>query len=216
MFLLYLIHTSSVLSLIPVLIMLLHKKTLFQRRYGWGLFGYFSNLAFAAFVSYLSCYLFGVSYVAYHFSLPFLMLAIYWLFKDEFTNKSFKRITLILFIISLVSEVLEFSFENGFKTNNNITYSIVNFSFIALYLLYLLDTFNNQPSIIFDKKSPFSLFNLLFFYSINQLLFSVIEEDIADHLLDSNYAVIIWSIFVSNYIFFLILSSYFLWKNLRS
>jgi hypothetical protein len=205
-----------VLALMPVMIMLVHRKTLFQRRYGWGVFGYFSNLVIAAFASYLSCYLFGTSFVAYHITLPFLMLAIYALFKDEFTNKSFKRIPLILFIISLVSEILEFSFENGFKANNNITYSIVNFSFIALYLLYLLDTFNNQPSIIFDKKSPFAVFNLMFFYSINQLLFSVIEEDIAANLLDSNYAVIIWSIFVCNYILFLLLASYFLWKNLRS
>lgn len=216
MFLLYLIHTSSVLAILPIIIILTHRKSLFQRRYGWGVFAYFSNLVVAGFSGYISCDLFGTSNVAYHITLPFLMLAIYLLFKDEFTNKRFKRIALLLFIISLASEILEFNFENGFMSNNNITYAVVNFSFIVQYLLYLLDTFSNQPSIIFDKKSPFAILSATFFYSINQLLFSVIEEDIADHLLDSNYAVIIWSIFVSNYILFLLVSSYFLWKNLRS
>jgi hypothetical protein len=79
-----------------------------------------------------------------------------------------------------------------------------------------MDAFKNRPTKIQFQEGFFNVLSLTFFYSISQLFFALIREDIRFELSKNEYALLIWTLFVWFYIVYLLLSSYFLWRNFRS
>jgi hypothetical protein len=214
--LLFSIHFSSVLAFLPIAIMLWHLKKLKQRTFGWAILGYFSCLFLAGLFSYLLAYLVESTNPISHIFLIIQGFFVLQLFKNEYANKHFKTVSYVFFGVIIISEIFEFTFKGGFFSINKITYPIVNLTFILQFFLYLVDAIKNRPSIIYNRKSPFLILCTTLFYSINQLLFSLINEDIRMLLINNQYAMLIWALFVWFYIVYLLLSSYFLWRNLRS
>jgi hypothetical protein len=207
---------SSISAFIPIAIMMRYKSALMQRSYGLAILGYLATLCVMGVFGFLFSFLYQSSFPAYHIFIWPIAFFIFLLFKNEYQNIKYKRLAYLFLSIGLFSEVIEFILKGGFFTNNTVTYSIINITFIAHYILYVIDTFKNNPNIIFDKKGPFMFMSATFIYSINQVLFTFIEEDIR-YILDTNeYAVLIWSMFVWLYTFYLYFVSFFLWKNLRS
>jgi hypothetical protein len=214
--LLFSVHFSSVLAFLPIAIMLWHLKKLKQRTFGWAILGYFSCLFMAGVFSYLSAYLFESTNPIYHIFLIIQAFFVLHLFKNEYANKHFKTVSYVFFGVIILSEIFEFTFKGGFFANNTITYPIINLTFILQYFLYLVDAIKNRPASIYNRKGPFLILSATLFYSINQLLFSLIEEDIRMLLINNEYAMLIWSLFVWFYTFFLLIASYILWRNLRT
>ncbi len=214
--LLFSIHFSSVLAFLPIAIMLWNLKKLKQRTFGWAILGYFSCLFFAGVFSYISAYLFESTYPVYHVFMLIQVFFVLQLFKNEYANKHFRTVSYFFFVVLILSEIFEFTFKGGFFANNTITYPIINLTFILQFFLYLVDAIKNRPGIISNRKSPFLILCSTLFYSINQLLFSLIEEDIRMLLINNEYAMLIWALFVWFYTFFLLIASYILWRNLRS
>jgi len=209
------VNISLIASFLPIVLMLWYFKVLKKRSFGWAIFGYLTTLFLEGSISYITAYLIQTTFPVFHVFTVFESLFIFLLFKNEYTNAKFKIISFIFFALTLLTEIVEFNFKGGFLENNEITFSVINLSFIIQYFLYLIDSIKNKPAIIFDRKGPFLIFSATLFYTINQLLFSLIQEDIR-HLINNDYAYLIWVIFVWLYILYLLISSYILWRNLRS
>jgi hypothetical protein len=206
---------GTILSILPPAIMLWYRKALSQRSFGWPFFGYSATILAMGLSGYLFSFLYQSAFPSYHIFILPLAFFTFLLFKNQYYSIRFKKLAYVFLGISLFSEVTEFIWRGGLLTDNSITYSFVNLTFIGHYILYIIDVFKNKPSIIYDKKGPFLIISITFIYSINQLLFSLIGEDIRYLLVSSTYANIIWSMFACLWILYLIIISYYLWKNLR-
>ncbi len=205
---------ATILSILPPAIMLWYRKALSQRSFGWPFFGYSATILAMGLFGYLFSFLYQSAFPSYHiFILPQAFFT-FLLFKKQYYSIRFKKLADLFLGISLFSELTEFILRGGFLTNNSITNSIVNLTFIAHYILYVIDVFKNKPSIIYDKKGPFIIISITFIYFINQLLFSLIEGELRYFLLSSTYAIIIWSLFAWLWILYSLIISYYLWKNL--
>ena len=209
------VNISLIASFLPVVLMLWYFKVLKKRSFGWAIFGYLTTLFLEGSISYVTAYLYQTTFPVFHVFTVFEVLFIFLLFKNEYTNAKFKIISFIFFSLTLLTEIFEFNFKGGFLENNEITFSVVNLSFIIQYFLFLIDSIKNKPAIIFDRKGPFLIFSATLFYTINQLLFSLIQEDLRQ-LINNVYVTLIWELFVWLYIFYLMIASYILWRNLRS
>jgi hypothetical protein len=206
---------ATIFSFVPPAIMLWYRKALSQRSFGWPFFGYSATILGMGLFGYLFSFLYQSAFPSYHIFMWPLAFFIFLLFKNEYYSIGYKKLAYLFLWISLFSEVTEFILRGGFLTNNTITYAIVNLTFVIHYILYIIDVFKNKPSIIYDTKGPFLIISITFIYSINQLLFSFIQEEIRYLLLTSNYANLIWGMFVWLWILYLYFISYYLWKNLR-
>jgi hypothetical protein len=204
---------ATILSILPPAIMLWYRKALSQRSFGWPFFGYSATILAMGLFGYLFSFLYQSAFPSYHiFILPQAFFT-FLLFKNEYYSVKFKKLAYLFLIIGLLSEVIEFNVRGGFLTDNSITYSIVNLTFIAHYLFYIIDNFKNKPSVILNPKGSFMIISATFIYSIIQLLFSFVIEGIRFQI-TNNYANLIWSIFACLWILYLIIISYYLWKNL--
>jgi hypothetical protein len=206
---------ATILSILPPAIMLWCRKALSQRSFGWPFFGYSATILAMGLFGYLFSFLYQSAFPSYHIFVWPLAFFTFQLFKNQYYSILFKKLAYLFLGMSLFSEVTEFIWRGGFLTNNSITYSIVNLTFITHYILYIIDVFKNKPNIIYDKKGPFLIISITFLYSINQLFFSLIDEELRYFLTSSTYAIIIWSLFTWLWILYLIIISYYLWKNLR-
>jgi hypothetical protein len=209
------IHVSSVLAFIPIAIMLWNLKQLKQRTFGWAILGYFATLFLAGILNYGSALLFASIYRVFHVTILFRSYFIFLLFYREYTDIKFKKLTYLFLILTLSSEILEFTLKGGFLSDNNFTFPIFNLVIIMQYFLYLVDALKNRPTIINDPKGSFLIVSITYFYAISQLFFAFVREDIRFLLAKNPIAILIWSLFVWCYIIYLLISSYFLWKNLR-
>lgn len=209
------VNISLIASFLPIVLMLWYFKVLKKRSFGWAIFGYLTTLFLEGSISYITAYLIQTTFPVFHVFTVFESLFIFLLFKNEYTNAKFKIISIIFFALTLLTEIVEFNFKGGFLENNEITFSVINLSFIIQYFLYLIDSIKNKPAIIFDRKGPFLIFSATLFYTINQLLFSLIQEDIRQ-LINNDYAYLIWVIFAWLYTLYLLIASLLLWRNLRS
>ena len=79
-----------------------------------------------------------------------------------------------------------------------------------------MDTFKNSPETLIYSRSEFGIYSTIFVFAILQFLFALIENDIRYRLATNSLANVIWIIFVWAYIVYLIISSYLIWKNMRS
>ncbi len=205
---------ATILSILPPAIMLWYRKALSQRSFGWPFFGYSATILAMGLFGYLFSFLYQSAFPSYHiFILPQAFFT-FLLFKNEYYSVKFKKLAYLFLIIGLLSEVIEFNVRGGFLTDNSITYSIVNLTFIAHYLFYIIDNFKNKPSVILNPKGSFMIISATFIYSIIQLLFSFVIEVIRFQI-TNNYANLIWGSFTWLYVLYLFFISYFLWKNLR-
>ncbi len=208
-------HASSVLAFLPVAIMLWKLKQLKQRTFGRAILGYFSVLFLAGLLNYVSAKLFESIYPVFHISIFFESYFIFLLFTREYTNIKFKKLAYLFLILTLSSEILEFTLKGGFLSDNNFTFPISNLVFMIQYFLYLVDALKNRPTIIQDPKGSFLIVTATYFYSTSQLFFAIVREDIRFLMVESPNAILIWCLFVWVYVVYLLISSYFLWKNLR-
>jgi len=205
---------AAILSILPPAIMLWYRKALSQRSFGWPFFGYSATILAMSIFGYLFSFLYQSAFPSYHIFILPLAFFTFLLFKNQYYSIRFKKLAYVFLGISLFSEVTEFIWRGGFLTDNSITYSIVNLTFIAHYLLYIIDNFKNKPSVILNPKGSFMIISATFIYSLNQLLFSFVIESIRFQV-TNNYANLIWGSFTWLYILYLFFISYFLWKNLR-
>jgi hypothetical protein len=205
---------ATILSALPPAIMLWYRKALSQRSFGWSFFGYSTTILGMGIFGFLFSFFYLSTFPSHHIFIWPLAFFTFQLFKNEYYSVKFKKLAYIFLIIGLLSEVIEFNVRGGFLTNNTITYSIVNLTFIAHYLFYIIDNFKNKPSVILNPKGSFMIISATFIYSLNQLLFSFVIESIRFQV-TNNYANLIWGSFTWLYILYLFFISYFLWKNLR-
>ncbi len=210
------VNISSIASFLPIVVMLWYFKVLKKRTFGWAIFGYFTTLFFVSVLCYLFIYLYVNALPGFHLLIVFISFFTFVLFKNEYSNNLFKKASYFFFALVLLTEITEFTVRGGFFTNNYVSNFVLHFTFILQYFLYLVDTIKNRPAIIYDRKGSFLIITATFFYSLNQLLFAIIENDLRYLLVKSEYAVLIWEIFVWLYTFYLLIASYILWRNLRS
>jgi hypothetical protein len=210
------VNISSITSFLPVAVMLLYLKTLKTRTFGWAIFGYFTSLFIITMLCYLFIYIYVDAIPGYHLFIVFTSFFTFLLFKSEYSNVFFKKASYFFFALVLITEITEFTFRGGFFTNNYVSNFVLHFTFILQYFLYLVDTIKNRPAIIYNRKGSFLIITATFFYSLNQLLFAIIENDFRFLLAKNQYAVLIWELFVWLYTFYLLTASYFLWRNLHS
>jgi hypothetical protein len=171
---------------------------------------------FVSALCYLLVYIYESAFPGFHLLIVFISFFTFLLFKNEYTNILFKKASYFFFALVLLTEITEFTIRGGFFTDNYVSYFVLHFTFVLQYFLYLVDTIKNRPAIIYDRKGSFLIISATFFYSLNQLFFAIIENEIRYLILKSQYAVLIWVIFVWLYIFYLLIASYILWRNLRS
>ena len=210
------INISSIATFFPFVVMLWYIKTLKKRTFGWAMFGYFTTLFLVSVLCYLFIYLYVNAFPGFHLLIVFISFFTFLLFKNEYTNILFKKASYFFFALVILTEISEFSVRGGFFTDNYVSYFVLHFTFVLQYFLYLVDTIKNRPAIIYDRKGSFLIITATFFYSLNQLLFAIIENDLRYLLAKSHYAILIWEIFVWLYTLYLLIASYILWRNLRS
>jgi hypothetical protein len=210
------VNISSIASFFPFVVMLWYIKTLKKRTFGWAMFGYFTTLFLVTVLCYLFIYIYVDAIPGFHLLIVFISFFTFLLFKNEYSNNLFKKASYFFFALVLITEITEFILRGGFFTNNYVSHFVLHFTFVLQYFLYLVDTIKNRPAIIYDRKGSFLIISATFFYSLNQLFFAIIENDLRYLLAKSQYAVIIWVIFVWLYTFYLLIASYILWRNLRS
>jgi len=210
------VNISSLTSFLPVFVLLWYFKVLKKRSFGWAIFGYFTTLFLVTVLSYLFLYIYVDAIPGYHLLIVFISFFTFLLFKNEYSNILFKKASYFFFALVLLTEITEFTVRGGFFTNNYVSNFVLHFTFILQYFLYLVDTIKNRPAIIYDRKGSFLIITATFFYSLNQLLFAIIENDLRFLLAKSHYAILIWEIFVWLYTLYLLIASYILWRNLRS
>lgn len=210
------VNISSIASFFPFVVMLWYIKTLNKRTFGWAMFGYFTSLFLVTLLCYLFIYIYVDAIPGFHLLIVFMSFFTFLLFKNEYSNNLFKKLSYFFFALVLITEITEFIVRGGFFTNNYFSHFVLHFTFVLQYFLYLIDTIKNRPAIIYDRKGSFHIITATFFYSLNQLLFAIIENDLRYLLEKSHYAVLIWEIFVWLYTFYLLIASFILWRNLRS
>ncbi len=207
---------STIVAAIPVFIMLWNSKTLLKRSFGFALLGIYSSHFLSGVFEQVSCYLFKNTFPVYHFYNLSLSFFYYWLFSKKLSNPKFKNVALLLLVIMLSAEFFDFFFRGGLFCNNNVAYPVLQVSVIMFYFLYLMDTFKNAPETLIYSRSEFGIYSTIFVFAILQFLFALIENDIRYSLTTSSWASVLWAIFVWSYIVYLIISSYLIWKNMRS
>lgn len=212
--LLFIVHSSTAISLLPIVIMLWFRKTLFQRSYGIAILGMYVSFFLAAISSYITSYLIHSSIPSYHILIPMRGFFICLLFVKEFNNKKFKNAGVVMFLLILCSELFEFIYFGGIMSNNNLTSLAVNLTFIIFYVLYIIDAYKYKPETMFQPRGIFPVFSVIFGYEVVYFLFSLIENDLREKLLIDPKAVAIWGGFVLLYSISLILASYLIWRNL--
>jgi hypothetical protein len=207
---------SALIAALPVIIMLINRKMLFKRSYGFALFGIFSSHFLAGVFEFVCADVFRNAFPVYHFYNLYLSFFFYWLFSKKLTKPMFKNVALLLLVIMLSAEFFDFFFRGGLFSNNNVAYPVLQFSVVMFYFLYLMDTFKNAPETLIYSRSEFGIYSTIFVFAILQFLFALIENDIRYSLTTSSWANVLWAIFVWAYIVYLIISSYLIWKNMRS
>ena len=211
-----LIVASAVIAVVPVLVMLWYRKTLFQRSFGMALLGIYSSHFLAGVFEHISCYLFKTTFPVYHFYVIFLSYFYYLLFAKKLTILVLKKLAVFLLVLMLAIEVYEFFFRGGLFIDNNLAYLSLQVYTILFYFLYLVDTFKNAPHSLVYSRSEFGIYSINFVFSILQFLFVLIENDIRESLEQNSWTDMIWELYVWTYIIYLIISSYLIWKNMRS
>lgn len=214
-FIYFSVNFSISMATLPFLVMLLRIKTLKKRRFGWTFFGYITSLFLVGFTALIAIEIIESPYPIYYIFIPIQSYFIYLVFKNEYSNKLFKRISLYLFLLICLSNIIEFSVEDIIWENNDVTFAISNFVYILMYFMYLFDLIKNNPSSIYDKKGPFMLLSITLFYAISHLIFAIVEEDLRQLMEHHIFALKIWEVFIWTYTFYLVAIAYFLWKNLR-
>ncbi len=214
--LLFIIHSSTAISLLPIVIMLWYRKSLLKQSYGIAILGIYITFFLSAMGSYITCYFVESSMPSYHIFIPLRGFFVCLLFLKELENKQFKIAGIVIFLLILCSELLELIYFGGIMSNNNLTSLAVNLTFIIFYILYIIDTYKNKPETMFQPRGIFPLFSVIFGYEVVYFLFSLIENDLREKLLIDPKAVAIWGGFVLLYSVSLILASYLLWRNLRN
>jgi hypothetical protein len=214
--LLFIVHSSTTISLLPIVIMLWYRKSLLKQSYGIAIFGMYVTFFLSALFSYISCYFLESSTPSYHIFVTLRGFFIYLLFIKELKNKFLKTIGIALLLSIFVAEFLELFYWGGLLSNNNLTQLFVNLEFIIFYILYIIDIYKNNPESMFEPRGVFPLYSVIFAYEVVFLLFSVIENDLREKLLIDPSAVAIWGGFVLLYSISLILASFLLWRNLSA
>jgi hypothetical protein len=214
--LLFIIHSSTAISLLPIVIMLWYRKSLLKQSYGIAILGMYVSFFLAAISSYITSYLIHSSMPSYHILIPIRGFFICLLFVKELNNKQFKKTGVVMFLLILCSELLEFTYFGGIMSNNNLTALAVNLTFIIFYVLYIIDAYKYKPETMFQPHGIFPVFSVIFGYEVIYFLFSLIENDLAKKLLIDPAAVAIWGGFVLLYSVSLILASFLLWRNLSA
>ena len=207
---------SAVIAVVPVLVLLWYRKTLFQQSFGVALLGVYSSHFIAGVFEHISCYLFNTTYPVYHFYVISLGFFYYMLFAKKLTISVLKKLAVFLLVLMLATEVYEFFFRGGLFNNNNLAYLSLQVYTILFYFLYLVDTFKNAPHSLIYSRGEFSIYSAIFVFAIIQFLFALIENDISESLGLNSRINMIWGSYVLSYIIYLIISSYLIWKNMRS
>ena len=215
-FLGFLLDLSSVMAILPIMVMMWHLKALKQRSFGWFMFGYFTTQFLAGALSYLSYFLYDSPLPVFHIFMMIQAFFTFLLFRSEYINSQFKKATDFFLGVTILTEIIEFNVRGGLFTNNIITYAVINLCFILQYFLFMVDAIKNRPKVVYDRKGPFLVLSATLFYSISQLLFCLLEEDLRLLLVKNHYAVLLWALFIWFYTIYLLFASYFLWRNLRS
>jgi hypothetical protein len=211
-----LIVASAVIAVVPVLVLLWYRKTLFQRSFGIVLFGIYSSHFLAGVFEHISCYLLKTTYPVYHFYVISLSYLYYLLFAKKLTILVLKKLAVFLLVLMLAIEGYEFFFRGGLFSNNNLAYLYLQEYTVIFYFLYLVDTFKNAPNSLVYSRSEFGIYSTIFVFAILQFLFALIENDISESLGSNSWINMIWGLYVWAYIIYLIISSYLIWKNMRS
>lgn len=207
---------STIIAAIPVFIMLWNSKTLLKRSFGFALLGIYSSHFLSGVFEQVSCYLFKNAFPVYHFYNLSLSFFFYWLFSKKLSNPKFKNVALLLLVIILSAEFFDFFFRGGLFSDNNLAYLYLQVYTVIFYFLYLADTFKNAPNSLVNSRSEFGIYSAIFVFAILQFLFALIENDFSESLGLNSWTNMIWGSYVCSYIIFLIISSYLLWKNMRS
>jgi hypothetical protein len=207
---------SAGIAVVPVLVMLWYRKTFFKRSFGIALFGIYSSHFLAGVFEHISCYLFKSTYPIYHFYVISLSYFYYLLFAKKLTISGLKKLAGFLLVLMLAIEGYDFFFRGGLFINNNLAYLSVQVYTILFYFLYLVDTFKNAPHSLVYSRSEFGIYSAIFVFAIIQFLFALIENDISESLGLNSRINMIWGSYVWAYIIYLIISSYLIWKNMRS
>ena len=214
--LLFIIHSSTAISLLPIVIMLWYRKSLLKQSYGIAILGIYVTFFLSAIGSYMTCYFVESSMPTYHVFVTLRGFFTYLLFAKELKDRFLKTIGLVLLLTIFAAEFLELFYWGGLLSNNNLTQFFVNLEFIIFYILYIIDTYKYTPETMFQARGIFPLFSVIFGYEVVYFLFSLIENDLREKLLIDSIAVAIWGGFVLLYSISLILASFLLWRNLRS
>jgi len=207
--LLFIIHSSTAISLLPIVIMLWYRKSLLKQSYGIAILGMYVTFFLSAIGSYITCYFVESSMPSYHIFIPMRGFFVCLLFVKELENKLFKIAGIVIFLLILCSELLEFTYFGGVMSNNNLTALAVNLTFIIFYVLYIIDAYKYKPETMFQSHGIFPVFSVIFGYEVIYFLFSMIENDLAKKLLIDPAAVLLYSIS-------LLLASFLLWRNLSA
>lgn len=211
-----LIVASAVIAVVPVLVMLWYRKTLFQRSFGMALLGIYSSHFLAGVFEHISCYLFKTTFPVYHFYVIFLSYFYYLLFAKKLTILVLKKLAVFLLVLMLATEGYDFFFRGGLFSNNHLSHLVLTVYVVVLYFLFLVDTFKNSSDSLVYSRGVFGIYSINFVFSILQFLFVLIENDIRESLEQNSWTDMIWGLYVWTYIIYLIISSYLIWKNMRS
>lgn len=204
---------SALIAALPVIIMLINRKTLFKRSYGFALFGIFASHFLAGAFEFVCAFLFKNAFPVYHFYNIALSIFPFLLFSKKIITPILKNFAKVLLFIMLLAEFYDFFFRGGLFSNNNFAYPILQFSIILFYFLYLLETFKFHSIEAAHSRSEFAIFSAIFVYAVIQFLFALIENDIRYSLNTSSLSNILWFFFVWAYIIYLLVSSYLLHKD---
>ena len=211
-----LIVASAAIAVVPVLVLLWYRKTLFQRSFGIALFGIYTSHFLTGVFEHISCYLFKTTYPVYHFYVISLSYLYYLLFAKKLTILVLKKLAVFLLVLMLATEGYDFFFRGGLFSNNNLAYLYLQVYTVIFYFLYLVDTLKNAPNSLVYSRSEFGIYSTIFVFAILQFLFALIENDISESLGLNSWINMIWGSYICSYIIYLIISSYLIWKNMRS
>jgi hypothetical protein len=159
---------SALISAIPVIIMLINRKTLFQRSYGFALFGIFSSHFLAGAFEFVCAYVFRNAFPVYHLYNVILSIFLFLLFSSKIITPILKNCAKVLLFIMLLAEFYDFFFRGGLFSNNNFAYPVLQFSIILFYFLYLLETFKFHSIEAAHTASEFAIFSTIFVYAVIQ------------------------------------------------
>jgi hypothetical protein len=207
------IRLSALIAALPVIIMLINRKTLFKYSYGFALFGIYTSHFLSGVFEFVCANLFNNAFPVYHFYNIILSIFLFLLFSTKIITPILKNCAKVLLFIMLLAEFYDFFFRGGLFSNNNFAYPILQFSIILFYFLYLLERFKFHSIEAAHTTSEFAIFSTIFVYAVVQFLFALIENDIRYDLKTSVLSNILWLFFIWTYIIYLLVSSYFLHKD---